>query len=432
MIIYVVQEGDTISSIAEQYQVPAARLSLENGIDEFSKLVPGETIVIAYPKETYTVQEGDTLAGIAESRGISLIQLLRNNPYLSDREFIYPGEVLVIRYDNSKGSITTNGFVNTFVDIDTLKRTLPFLSYLSVFGYRTTENAEIIGIDDDEIIRLAKEYKVAPIMLLSTLTPEGVGSVEISYKLLYNQNLVDKHIENMLLILRRKGYYGINLTYQFITEDNRQIYENYTKKVVMRLRQEGYAVFVTISENFIISADRLLFNKIDYSEIGNIADGVTVLNYNWGYSFGPPGPVTSVYLMKEFLDYIITLIPNNKVDIGIPIIGYDWELPYTIGVNRANSLTLSSSISLAYEVDASITFDEVSQTPYFRYVDERGGIPKRHIVWFIDARTINAVTDLIMTYKARGTGIWNIMNYYPQMWLVINTQYEIETILTEI
>ncbi len=430
MIIYVVQKGDTISSIADQFKVSATRLALDNGIEEPGNLVPGETIVIAYPKKTYMVQEGDTLSGIADSQGISLIQLLRNNPYLSDRDYIYPGEVLVISYDNHKGKIATNGFVNVFVDLEILRKTLPFLSYLSVFGYRSTENADIIGIDDDEVICLAKQYKVAPIMLLSTLTSEGRGSLEISYKLLYNQKLIDKHIENILFILRKKGYYGVNLTYQFITEDSRLAYENYTHKLVSRLHQEGFVVFITISENYIINADKLTFDKINFSEIGRLTDGVTVLNFNWSYSLGPPGPVTSVYLVKDFLDYVSTIIPNDKIDIGVPVIGYDWELPYIIGINRANSLTLASSISLAKETGASIMFDEVSQTPYFRYLDERGGIPKQHIVWFVDARTIESVMDLVMYYMANGIGVWTIMEYYPQMWLVINSQYEIQTVLT--
>jgi spore germination protein len=39
--------------------------------------------------------------------------------------------------------------------------------------------------------------------------------------------------------------------------------------------------------------------------------------------------------------------------------------------------------------------------------------------------------DLVSKYGLAGTGIWNIMIYYPQMWLVINTQYEIIKISTQ-
>jgi spore germination protein len=430
MIIHVVQQEDTIVSIAEKYGVTVERLILDNGLDPSVELVNGQTIVIAYPTKTYTVQEGDSLLSIANTNGISLLQLLRNNPYLCDREYIYPGETLVIRYDNIKGKITTNGYANAFIDEATLKRTLPYLSYLSVFGYRITEDGEILGIEDTDIIRIAKEYKVAPLMILSSLTFQGIGNPELSFRLLYSDILIEKHIENMLLILKRKGYYGINLIFQFINEDNRQVYENYTRKVTTRLKLEGFKVFITISENYIINADRIEFEKIDFTNIGQMIEGITILNYNWGFSFGPPAPVASVLLMRKFCNYIIKLIPPEKIEIGMPIIGYDWELPYTIGITKANSLTLESAIALAGEVGAVIQFDEDSQTPYFRYVDKKSGASLRHIVWFIDARSINAIVQLAVEYGFRGTGIWNIMNYYPQMWLVINTQYEIETLLS--
>ena len=96
MTIHVVQKGDTINSIADQYGVSVDRLILENGINDPDILVVGEALVILYPEITYTIREGDTLDGIADRYGITIFQLLRNNPYLSDREYIYPGEIIVI------------------------------------------------------------------------------------------------------------------------------------------------------------------------------------------------------------------------------------------------------------------------------------------------------------------------------------------------
>ncbi|MDD3174525.1 MAG: LysM peptidoglycan-binding domain-containing protein, partial [Herbinix sp.] len=56
MNIHVVREGDTIFSIAEQYEVSATKLVLDNGIEMSTNLVPGQTLVIAYPKQTYIVR----------------------------------------------------------------------------------------------------------------------------------------------------------------------------------------------------------------------------------------------------------------------------------------------------------------------------------------------------------------------------------------
>jgi len=430
MTIHIVQPGDTISTIAEKYKISVVRLLQDNGLTESTNLVHGQALVIAYPRQTYIVKTGDTLSGIADANGITMLQILRNNPYLNERKYIYPGETLVISYNNTMGKLTTNGYANSFINMDILKKTLPFLTYLTIFGYRIIENGEIEDLNDDnEIIRMAKEYRVLPIMMLSTLNLQGIGSVDTSYNLVYNPKNINIFIENTLKMLKSKGYGGINLTFQYINEDSRPYYENIAKLLTSRLHQEGYLVFVTLSENFVYDANYITFEQIDYTQIGLTLDGFTLLNFNWGYTYGPPSPVESQETLSEFVDYVNTKIPPKKTEIGISTIGYDWELPYVAGVTKTKSLSITSVITLASNVGAVIQFDEVSQTPFFRYTENKNGILRKHIVWFVDARTVDAIAELIIVNANRGAAVWNIMNYFPQLWVILNSQYEIETLL---
>ena len=111
MIIHVVQPGETANDIAQQYGVSEERLILDNEIKNPNNLVPGRTLVVLIPEVTHIVQEGDTISEIAEQYGISVHQLFINNPYLSDREFIYPGEMIVISYQDEKiGNLSTYGY----------------------------------------------------------------------------------------------------------------------------------------------------------------------------------------------------------------------------------------------------------------------------------------------------------------------------------
>ncbi len=432
MIIHIVQPQETIYSIAENYEISVSRLILDNGLINPDNLVVGQTIVIVYPEQTYIVQEGDSLIGIAEAYGVTLMQILRNNPYLSDREFIYPGEIIVISYNKSNTTISTNGYAYPFIDTALLRKTLPFLTYLSIFNYRTTAEAEIIGIDDTEIIQIAKEYGVAPIMLLSTLSAQGTGNLEVSYSILYNEELVNRQIDNILTILKTKGYYALNITLEFINTENTEAYNSYITKLTSRLNNEGYPVWVTLTPRQFYTDNEITFERIDYSGIGKTANGVMLLSYSWGYSFGPPAAPTSVNLVRIFLDYVVPLIPPEKTYIGLPIIGYDWQLPYEIGISRANSVTTDTAIALAAEVGATIQYDENAEAPFFEYIDISFRIPKQHIVWFKDARSIVAIVNLVPEYGFQGIGIWNIMTFFSQMWLIINTQYEIEKISPEL
>ncbi len=431
MEIYVVQAGDTIRSIAEKYNKSVEQLIEENGIQNPAELVVGQCIVIAYPQVTYVVGEGDSLESISKAYNTSIIQLLRNNPYLSESEYIYPGETLIISYGDNRTRLMTNGYTNPFIDRKVLKRTLPFLTYLTIFGYELTADAEINEPDVDDIIQMSKDYGVAPIMLVSTLSYEGVGSAESAFNVIYNQEATDRYINNILAILKRKGLSGVGIILSYLYSENVDAYNEFVEKVTKRINYQGYIVVVSIPPVLQVKDGSITFEKIDYSVIGKTANQVIAMNYNWGYNPGPPSPPASVSLIEEFMNYLVTMIPPEKIMIGLPLIGYAWKLPFIIGVSQAVSLSYNAIITLAVENNVVIQFDERSQNPYFSYIQMEVNIPRKYEVWFVDARTMNAFIDQSIQFKTLGIAIWNIMIYLPQLWLIINSQYDIITLQQE-
>jgi len=432
MDIYIVQVGDTIDIIAEKYGASVERLIQDNDITNPDSLVPGQTIVIAYPEITYMVREGDSLESIASAYGVTILQLLRNNPFLSNREYIYPGETLVISY-KTKGKTTTMGYAYPYIAEDTLKKTLPYLTYISVFNYRTIEGGEIITFEDDaEIIQRAKEYEVVPLMLIASFTERGESNIGVAYDLLNDEEYQERNINSLMDIIKSKGYYGANIAFSFLNTTNESLYQRYITKVSDRFNAEGYLLFITFNTNISNVDNEVVFEKVDYSSISQVDNKTVFLEFIWGTNYGPPAPVTSIGNLRQFTDYALTMISPDKILLGVPVIGYDWALPYVSGKSSANSLTLQSSLNLALDVGAPIEFDEVSQTPYFLYFQEAANISVQHIVWFINSQTIDSLVSLVSENGLSGSGVWNIMVYFAQLWLVINSQYEIIKVLSEI
>lgn len=425
MEIYVVQPGDTIQSIADHFGVSVQKLIQDNGLEHPNQLVTGQTIVIAYPEITYTVKEGDTLIDIANSYNVSVMKLLMNNPFLSEREYIYPGETINIKF-NTKGNITTHGNTVPYIDKPTLRKTLPYLTYLSILNYTATKEGEIISYyDDTEIIQITKDYGVMPLMLLTTLTIQGEANIAVAFDLLLNEDFQQKQLNNILNILKLKGYLGINISFQYIDVSNLQLFEGYLAKISKRLREDGYLVFVTINPAIADFNKEIEFKQVNYSILDQHADSIIFMNYEWATNINPPSPISSIYNINIFLDYMTQFIPPIKEIIGLATIGYDWELPFSAGLSSVYSLTLERAIDLARIVGATIQFDETSQTPYFSYAI-KNSVEIEHIVWFIDARSIDALLELVSKYNLQGIGIWNITIYNPQLWLIINSQYEIQ------
>ncbi len=422
MEIYVVQQGDTVDSIAHKYGISPERLITDNGINIPYSLAVGQSLVITRPSTEYTVVDGDTLEGIADTFQVTVMQLLRNNPELADRQYIYPGESLVISYDNTLGNLVLAGYAYPYISDVTLRMTLPYLTYLVVFNYQIAADGDLIGSDQDiAVVETAKAYGVGSTLLVTVFSATGEVDLSLVYELLLNAELQNKVIENMLRIVEEKGYAGVNLSFQFIDKANQQYFLNYLKNVANIMHPAGYSVFLTLNPGISFSGTDLVFEEIDYTAFAEIADGLMFLSYNWGFVEKPPIEY-SIVSLRTFLDYIIAQIPLEKIRIALPTIAYDWQLPYIQGQSKANALNYSSAISLAVQTNAVINYDEASLSAYFEYSDLLGN---QHIVWLKDARSIDSSIKILQSYGIEGIGIWNIMYYFHQLWLVINTQYQV-------
>ena len=224
MDIYVVQQGDTVDSIANKFGVDPDRLVKDNSLEFPYELIIGQAIVIAYPKQTYMIKEGDSLRSIADAFNISVMQLLRNNPFLSERDYIYPGETLVISY-NTLRNIHTMGYTYPFIEKKTLIKTLPELTYLSIVNYTTTKSGEIIEYQDDrDIIEISKKYGTIPLMQLTTLSLQGNPNEEVALSILRNVEYQEKNINGFIKIINQKGYGGINIVFNYLNKENEQLF----------------------------------------------------------------------------------------------------------------------------------------------------------------------------------------------------------------
>jgi spore germination protein len=421
MIIHIVQSDETIKSIAEKYQVSVARLIQENDLMNPDNLVVGQTILIVYPKETYTVKEGDTLIDIAKENNVTVMELLRNNPYLLDREYLYTGEIIVISYADEKyGDIATNGYAYPYINKDILRKNLLFLTYLSIFSYTVKQNGNLDDIDDIEIINLAKSFRVAPIMVISNITPEGSADQQMFHNILNSQEKITNLIENIYRVAKTKGYYGINIDIPYTSEEDRQKYFDLITTITERFNKEDIKVFVTITPNSFKPEAGSKFEVVDYSSLSQVTNGIILLSYSWGYASEIPIEAAPFYLIEILLQYVLKQIPPDKITLGISNIGYIVEIPYVVGESRANAISNANAIQLASDVGAEINYNDINLSSYFFVIGT-----DNYLVYFHDIRAIETTLKVIADNGLHGLGIWSVMYFLAQTFLFINTQYNI-------
>ena len=132
--------------------------------------------------------------------------------------------------------------------------------------------------------------------------------------------------------------------------------------------------------------------------------------------------VAPINKVREVVDYALTEIPAEKILLGMPNYGYDWPLPYERGVTVAPSIGNAQAVEIAIANSAEIQFDELAQSPFFRYVNQ--GV--EHEVWFEDVRSIEAKFMLVKEYGLRGVGYWQLMRLFRANWYLLTEEFLVE------
>ncbi len=111
--IYQVQNGDTLASVANKFGLPINDLSNLNGIMMGTVLNPGDYIVVPRMEndnlyfKKYVIEKGDTIYSIARQYNISPSYLLRLNG-LNENDVIYPGETIFVPREDVSFYITSS------------------------------------------------------------------------------------------------------------------------------------------------------------------------------------------------------------------------------------------------------------------------------------------------------------------------------------
>lgn len=373
----------------------------------------------------YIVQPGDTIDSIAVLLGADVEQLIYDN------QLIYPYELAVgqaLFVDrgrrNATRSISVSGYAYPFISPWVLEQTLGYLSELPIFSYGFTKEGELIPPaygDDEWMIAEALRFEVKPVLTLTPFGPDGNFNNLLINSVVNNPEYRDRLLQNLLELMGQKGYQGLDIDFEYILAEDREAFTDFVRFTAEAMRSAGYTTSVALAPKTSDDQAGLLYAGKDYAALGEAADYVLLMTYEWGYTYGPPMAVAPVNQVRRVVEYALTRIPAEKINLGIPNYGYDWPLPYVRGITAAKTIGNVEAVRIAIAQGAVIKFDEVSQSPYFNYIQD--GV--EHEVWFEDVRSLLEKFELIREYGLRGCSYWQIMQWFRANWLLLQNQFYI-------
>lgn len=263
-----------------------------------------------------------------------------------------------------------------------------------------------------------------------TLTPFGPDRQFNNYLItrVVNDLSARKRLKDSILReITERGFEGLDIDFEYILPQDRDAFVDFVAYMQESIHPLGHPVSVALSPKTSDLQTGLLYEGKDYAGLGAAADYVLLMTYEWGYTYDPPMAVAPLDKVRAVIEYALTVIPSQKIHMGIPNYGYDWTLPYVRGESAATTLGNIEAVQLAITRGVPVLFDETAKSPYFFYESEGSDTEEalRHEVWFEDPRSIDAKLSLIEEYGLRGFGCWQIMQFFRAMWLLTDGRFRI-------
>ena len=335
MDIHVVQPGDTMYQLSQQYGVSMDRLIQDNQLPDPSQLVVGQAIVVQYPELTHTVRAGDSLYSIAQMHDTTVAQLLRDNPVLRGRDLIYPGQKIVVEYASQpRGALTVGAYAYPSIGRDLFQSVLPYLSQLAPFTYRF-DGEDLIPLRDEALVNAALQSRVAPILHLSNLDAEGRFSPELAHELLEDGEDQEELIGEILRTIDRRGHRGVDVDFEYVRREDAQAYARFLARLRRALVPRGLPLIAALAPKTSGDQPGRLYEGIDYHQIAQSVDFALLMTYEWGNPASPPMAVAPLPQVRRVVEYALTEFAPSQLYLGIPNYGYDWALPFREGDRKS-------------------------------------------------------------------------------------------------
>ena len=425
MQIHVVQSGQTLYSISQTYETPVQTIAEANQISTEDALVVGQALVIPISGHYYWVQRGDSLYTISRKFGTT-VQALAAANHIGASSTLQIGQRLLIPQRPRR-----NAEVNAYIEprgttiapalLESAREAAPHLTYLAPFSFRIQRDASLQAPALTGLSTIAGNNGVTLMMVVTNLERDQF-SAELGELILNSEELQNRLLENIIQTAKRLGFRDIHFDIEHLRPEDREAYNRFLRKAAERIHRENFLMSTALAPKTSASQTGAWYTAHDYKVHGEVADFVVIMTYEWGYSGGPPMPVSPIGPVRQVLEYAISEMPASKIMMGQNLYGYDWTLPYVPGGPFAKALSPQAAIALARDRNVQILYDYTAQAPHFNYKDDEG---RSHTVWFEDARSIQAKFNLIKELGLRGISYWKLGLSFPQNWLLLEDNFKI-------
>ncbi len=213
-------------------------------------------------------------------------------------------------------------------------------------------------------------------------------------------------ISQLCAEVQKNGYDGVNIDFEFIPAEDSGYFTTFLQELKNRL---GDNLELSVAVFARTAADKWP-TAYNYRKIGEIADQVVIMSYDYHYKTSGAGAVAPLWWVEAVINYMRSNagIPASKLLIGMATYGYDWGSGVTTTTVTKERL---GQLSSRYRLSAF--YDPGSSSPYYTYTD---GNQVKHQIWLENEQSLDQKLDLVQKYDIGGISFWRIGNGFEDLY----------------
>ncbi|HET7176147.1 MAG TPA: glycosyl hydrolase family 18 protein [Gammaproteobacteria bacterium] len=219
-------------------------------------------------------------------------------------------------------------------------------------------------------------------------------------------------ISSIATLAQTQGLKGINIDFEGLDVSDRDNYSTFITDLAQALHAEGSTLMLSVPAKSADDPNDTWAWPYDYQALAPQADLIQVMTYDENVPGGAPGPVDGSDWMQACLKYAATQIPADKVLLGLPAYGYDYDTTAGTGT----SVAWKDIPALLQSTGATAQWDGTTNSPFFDYTDSKGDT---HEVWYEDTRSIQLKSSYAVSLGLEGVSMWALGDEDASFWTAV-------------
>jgi spore germination protein YaaH len=221
------------------------------------------------------------------------------------------------------------------------------------------------------------------------------------------------HVAAIVELVRSGHWPGVDIDYESLPAASRTDYRAFIAELAGALHRLPARLSVTVHAKTAEPGEWSGAQAQDWRALGAAADEVRVMAYDYSSAGSRPGPIAPLAWVEEVVKLAASLIPRDRIALGLPTYGYDWS-----GGAGGAPVQWADVAALVGPAGASPQWDAATSSPWLRYRDGRG---RAHSVWYEDARSLAAKLEVARHYGLTRVVLWRLGGEDPEIWPALRT-----------